>query len=71
MANKVNNAFINIWNVRIGAIAWNDQTGLGSFEFDNKFVDKDWDISPIMMPLSKTGKRIFSFPENKNSATPR
>ena len=69
MANKVNNAFINIWNVRIGAIAWNDQTGLGSFEFDNKFRDKDWDISPIMMPLSKTGKRIFSFPENKNSAT--
>ncbi len=69
MANKVNNAFINIWNVRIGAIAWNDQTGLGSFEFDNKFVDKDWDISPILMPVSKTGKRIFSFPENKNSTT--
>jgi serine/threonine-protein kinase HipA len=69
MANKVNNAFINIWNVRIGAIAWNDQTGLGSFEFDNEFAEKDWDISPILMPVSKTGKRIFSFPENKNSTT--
>ena len=69
MANKVNNAFINIWNVRIGAIAWNDQTGLGSFEFDHKFVERDWDISPIVMPVSKTGKRIFSFHENKNSTT--
>lgn len=33
----INNAFVNIWNMRVGAIAWNPNTGLGTFQYDKSF----------------------------------
>lgn len=65
----ITTAFIHIWGERIGAIAWNETSGLGSFEFDNNFKVKAWDVSPLKMPISSVGGSVFSFPENRNSNT--
>lgn len=64
----INNAFVNIWNKRVGAISWDNELGISSFEFDKDFLNSDWDISPIMMPLSQ-GNRIFKFRETQQSNT--
>ena len=64
----INNAFVNIWDRRVGAISWDNELGVSSFEFDKDFLISNWDISPIMMPLSQ-GNRIFKFREAQQSIT--
>jgi serine/threonine-protein kinase HipA len=34
----VTTAYINIWNKRVGAIAWDENTGLASFEYEPSFL---------------------------------
>lgn len=65
----ITTAFINIWNQRVGAIAWNSDTGLGSFEYDIAFIKKKLDIAPLKMPIDGAAKRIFTFPELRNLKT--
>ncbi len=64
----INTAFIKIWGETIGAVAWDENTKLASFEFDPAFLAKKQDLSPIRMPIS-TGNQIFSFPELRNTTT--
>ncbi len=59
----ITTAFINIWDKLVGAVAWNPETGLGSFEYDNNFLKNSWDLAPIKIPISEANGRIFSFPE--------
>ena len=61
-------AFVKIWDQTIGAVAWNENTGVASFEYDQKFVQHGWDLSPIKMPITSSS-RIFSFPELRVSRT--
>ncbi|MEA3544184.1 MAG: type II toxin-antitoxin system HipA family toxin [Thermodesulfobacteriota bacterium] len=44
----------------IGAVSFNTETGLGSFEFEPHFIKTGIELSPIKMPLSR---KIYSFPE--------
>ncbi len=44
----------------VGAVSFDTQKGLGSFEYDPGFVKNGVELSPIKMPLSG---RIYSFPE--------
>jgi serine/threonine-protein kinase HipA len=60
-------AYVNIWDKRAGAVAWDAATGTAAFQFEPSFISKRWDLSPLMMPLSEAGERIFSFPEFRNS----
>jgi serine/threonine-protein kinase HipA len=60
-------AYVNIWGERAGAVAWDAATGTAAFEFEPSFISKKWDLSPLMMPLSESGERIFSFPELRSS----
>jgi len=63
-------AEVKVWGKVIGAVAWDEQMGLGTFEFDPKVNQLDWDLSPLKMPI-KTEQRIFSFPElRKNRYSP-
>lgn len=62
-------AFIHIWNKRVGAVAWNPETGVGAFEFDENFLSNNWDLSPLKMPLANARGRIFSFPELRGNMT--
>lgn len=64
----ITSAFVHIWNHRVGAIAWDASTGIGSFQYDPSFLDLQLEVAPIMMPLSQ-GARIFSFPETKDTST--
>lgn len=58
----IKSAFVKIWDETIGAIVWDENTGLTNFEYDPKILELGWDLSPIKMPISQKG-RIFSFPE--------
>ncbi len=61
-------AFVNIWNKRVGAVSWNNNTGIATFEFGPDFLKEGIELSPIIMPVEKTarGNRIFSFPNLSN-----
>ncbi|MDA3897171.1 MAG: HipA N-terminal domain-containing protein, partial [Desulfobacteraceae bacterium] len=47
----------------VGAVSFNTETGLGSFEYESRFIKTGIELSPIKMPLSK---KIYSFPETNN-----
>ena len=65
----ITTAFVNIWNQRVGAVAWNHENRLGSFEYDPAFVDHRWDIAPLMMPLKDAKGKVFSFQDLRDSNT--
>jgi serine/threonine-protein kinase HipA len=65
----VTSAFINLWDRRVGAVAWNAQSGLAAFEFDPAFLENQLDVAPIMMPAANARNRIFTFPETRNNNT--
>jgi serine/threonine-protein kinase HipA len=60
-------AYVNIWNKRVGAIAWNSDRGLGTFEFEPSFFSDDLDLAPLKIPLAAARNRSFNFPELRNS----
>jgi len=62
----ITTAFIKIWDQTVGAVAWLESKGLASFEYDPKFVELGWELSPLKMPFP-TRKRIYSFPELRAS----
>jgi serine/threonine-protein kinase HipA len=65
----ITTAFINLWDQRVGAIAWNADTGVADFEFEPAFISKELDIAPIKMPVSGATGRIFSFNELRDNTT--
>jgi serine/threonine-protein kinase HipA len=65
----ITTAFINIWNKRVGAIAWDEVTKLASFEFEPSFLGNGWNLSPLKMPIAGAEKQIFTFPELRNTTT--
>jgi serine/threonine-protein kinase HipA len=56
-------ASIKLWNKLIGAVLWNKNTETATFEFDSSFVNNEWDVAPITMPLEeiKRGNKIYEF----------
>lgn len=55
-------AEVKIWGELAGAVRWDVEQQLGYFQYDSKFLQKGWDLSPIKMPITN-GSRIYSFPE--------
>ena len=62
-------ADVKIWNKKVGAVAYDDSKGEGSFEFENSFIATSWNLSPIKMPLANAKSKIFVFPELKGNET--
>ncbi len=60
----MNTAFVKVWGELAGAVAWNEKTGVASFEYDANFKKLNWELSPIKMPVS-SGRSVFAFPELK------
>lgn len=58
----MNTAFVKIWGELVGAVAWDQKTGVASFEYDTKFKKLVWDLSPLKMPIHAENN-IFSFSE--------
>ena len=65
----MNTAIVKIWGTIVGAVAWNDELGYSTFEYDSKFKEKVWELSPFQMPLSSQ-KRIHSFPALRKKEEP-
>ena len=65
----VTTAFVKIWGKTVGAIAWNTETGLASFEYDSKFINTKSDLAPLKMPIANSNRRVFSFPELRDLGT--
>lgn len=55
-------AEVKIWGELAGAVRWDEEKQLASFQYDRKFLNKGYELSPIKMPLNN-GERIYSFPE--------
>ena len=58
----VDAAEIKLWGELVGAVRWDAQNQLASFQYSPAFLKKQWDISPIKMSITE-GAHIFSFPE--------
>lgn len=52
-------AEVFLWGTRVGVVGFDNDTGIGSFEYDHSFLDSQIEISPITMPLSRS---VYSFP---------
>lgn len=63
----INVAYVNIWNKRVGAVAWNQNDGTATFEYEPEFIESGLELSPIMMPINES--RIYRFPEHRNTNT--
>jgi serine/threonine-protein kinase HipA len=62
-------AEVKIWGRLVGAVAWDPQSGLATFEYAPTFKQLGWDLAPLKMPVSDN-RNLFSFPElqkDKNS----
>jgi serine/threonine-protein kinase HipA len=62
----MNTAFVKIWGEVAGAVAWDESTGVASFEYSSEFKRLGWDLSPLKMPI-QSPKTIFNFPELKSA----
>ncbi len=59
VANAVDAAEVMLWGRRIGAVCWDAQAGVASFEFDPAFQQSGIQLAPLQMPL---GPRVYRFP---------
>lgn len=65
----MNTALVKIWGELVGAVAWDEATGYATFEYDSKFKRKDYELSPMQMPVNAV-KSSFSFPALRKKADP-
>lgn len=63
----ITTANVILWGKKIGVVAWNNQQGLGTFEFTKLYYEQAWDVAPLMMPQGQ--KRVFGFLDLKNNNT--
>ncbi len=52
-------AQVKLWGKTIGAVSWDEETGLANFEYDPAFRESGIEVAPLTMPLSD---QIYSFP---------
>lgn len=58
----VDYAYVNIWDTLVGVVTWDANRQIADFQFYKEFLNKNWNLSPIKMPISNAD-RIYSFPE--------
>jgi len=53
-----------MWGRLVGAVAWNDERRLATFEFDPDFLDEGLDLAPLKMPWAQArrAQARFNFP---------
>ncbi|MBU4329818.1 MAG: HipA N-terminal domain-containing protein, partial [Acidobacteria bacterium] len=60
MLRKVQTATVFLWGEEVGAVAWDENRDLASFEYAPGFVKKGIEPAPLNMPLADA--RIYAFP---------
>ena len=51
-------AEVRLWGRAIGAVSWDDETKVASFEYQPAFIGSGIEVAPMTMPLAE---RIYSF----------
>jgi len=64
MVAKVDTALVRMWDRLVGAVAWNEERQLATFEFDPDFLDEGLDLAPLKMPWAQArrAQARFNFP---------
>lgn len=62
----VTTAFVRLWGQLVGAVAWNPETELASFEYNPTFDLQKYPVAPFKMPRNN---QIYTFPELRNIET--
>lgn len=57
---RVDVATVRLWSRDVGAVAWDAERGVGTFEYEPAFVRQGLEVAPLAMPL-RSG--LLSFPE--------
>ena len=65
----MNTAYVKIWGELVGAVAWDEDTGIATFEYDSKFKNHSWDLAPLQMPVN-SAKSSFNFPALRKKTVP-
>jgi serine/threonine-protein kinase HipA len=65
----MNSAYVKIWGTLVGAVAWDDATGIATFEYDPAFKRNGWDLAPLQMPVQSRNGSI-SFPALRKKPDP-
>src|SRR3989339_785840 len=60
LALKASVATVLLWGEEVGAVAWDDERGLGRFEYADRFLQQGFELAPLMMPR-RSG--VYAFPE--------
>jgi serine/threonine-protein kinase HipA len=55
---------VKLWGKTIGAVTWDHQRGVASFQYDAGFSRSEIQVAPLTMPLDK---RVYAFPELPNN----
>ena len=69
-AAAIDTAMVTLWGETVGAVSWLDDRNYSVFAYDNDFLKKGLDVSPVMMSLNaaRAGNNLFSFPSlNKDT----
>ena len=53
-------AEVRLWGTRVGAVQWDGDRGVASYEYDPAFLASGIELAPLMMPL---GSGVWSFPQ--------
>lgn len=61
MLTRIDTAYIRIWGMLVGAVSWNPDRELATFEFDRKFLEKGLDLSPLKMPIAGVRRSSATF----------
>ena len=54
-------AEVFIWGEQVGAVQWDEASKLAYFEYAPSFRENGWELSPIMMPMTRANS-VYSFP---------
>ncbi|ADD69412.1 HipA domain protein [Denitrovibrio acetiphilus DSM 12809] len=55
-------ATVHLWNMKAGAVSWDDERNVASFQYYPEFIRHELDISPIHMPVYGSENNIYEFP---------
>lgn len=61
----VTTAFVKLWGITVGAVAWDSVQNIAVFEYDPSFDLEKYPVAPLKMP----SRQIYSFPELRDSPT--
>lgn len=58
-----NLAEVWLWGKLVGALAWQPDTATATFEYTPEWTGENVQLSPLQMPVTANGQRIFQFPQ--------